>query len=118
MKGGVRNKFFLSHPNTYATIHALSESRSFKQNFKVYQSIYKKLTPEFKNHKYAKIYKERSDAFEKLHKGAPLMVDISAEDGKGQPFDLPYQGMLSSATKVNYWKKMHLGPINQINSWL
>ena len=83
----VRNAFYLADHNTYATIHALSESHSLKQDFDVYKSIYEKLTPEFREHKYARIYKERSDKMEKLLKGAPIMVDVSGEDGKGTPFD-------------------------------
>jgi thiol-disulfide isomerase/thioredoxin len=86
----VRNKFFLSHPNTYATIQGLSESGTLKQDFEVYQSVYEKLTPEYKNHRYARIYKERADHLEKLRKGAPVVIDISAEDGEGRPFDLTY----------------------------
>jgi len=84
----VSNKFFLSHPNTYATIHALSGSTTLKQDFEVYQTVYDKLTPKFKNHRYARLYKERSDFMEKLRKGAPIVVNISAEDGEGRPFDL------------------------------
>lgn len=83
----VVNKFLDQHPNTYASIYTLATSRSLKKNLDFYNSVYQRLKPEFKNHRYAREYKEKADNMQRILANEKFKVDIYARDKTGRLFD-------------------------------